>query len=64
MIKQFFIFFLLHKENKNSENDSNDSDNLREPRDSDDDVTVDVDHFFLRTTKTIMHVSMIQMIFL
>ena len=49
---------------KNSEDDSDDSGDLQEPHDSDDDVTVDGDSFFLRTTKTIMYAEIIQMVFL
>ena len=52
-------FISLTNVNKNSENDSNDSDNLQEPHDSNDYVTVDVDYFFLITTKTIMYSEMI-----
>ena len=40
MIKQLLILFLLQMK-KNSEDNSNDSEDLQEPRDSDDDVTVD-----------------------
>ena len=44
MIKQLLILFLLQMK-KNSEDDSDDSENLKEPHDTDDDVTVNGDYF-------------------
>ena len=60
---QTIINFISLTNEKNSEDDSDDFDDLQEPRDSDDDVTVDGD-FFLRITKKIMYTAMIYMIFL
>ena len=56
MTKQLLISFLL-KMKKNSKNDSNNDVNLQEPQDSDDNVTVYGDSFFLIINKTIMYVE-------